>query len=155
MLKKAKIAVLVSGGGTNLQAIIDAEKAGKIKHGSVTLVISNNPDAYALTRAENSGIKNIAIYKKALKSHSEVEEILIDTLKKHEIDLIVKEDIYLPAEVKAKKKKGLEQLRNELYAAQMEDARMEAELAGIRTKIADYVTNNNLKWAKERGWDSN
>ena len=89
MLKKAKIAVLVSGGGTNLQAIIDAEKAGKIKHGSVTLVISNNPDAYALTRAENSGIKNIAIDKKALKSHSEFEEILIDTLKKHEIDLIV------------------------------------------------------------------
>lgn len=75
--------------------------------------------------------------------------------RKHEIDLIVKEDIYLPADVKAKKKKGLEQLRNELYAAQMEDARMEAELAGIRVKIADYVTNNNLKWAKERGWDSN
>ena len=75
--------------------------------------------------------------------------------RKHEIDLIVKEDIYLPADVKAKKKKGLEQLRNELYAAQMEDARMEAKLADIRVKIADYVTNNNLKWAKERGWDSN
>lgn len=75
--------------------------------------------------------------------------------RKHEIDLIVKEDIYLPADVKAKKRKNLEQLRNELYAAQMEDARMEAELAGIRTKIADYVINNNLKWAKERGWDSN
>ena len=75
--------------------------------------------------------------------------------RKHEIDLIVKEDIYLPADVKAKKRKGLEQLRNELYAAQMEDARMEAELAGIRVKIADYVTINNLKWAKERGWDSN
>lgn len=75
--------------------------------------------------------------------------------RKHEIDLLVKEDIYLPIDVKAKKRKGLEQLRNELYAAQMEDARMEAELAGIRTKIADYVTNNNLKWAKARGWDSN
>ena len=75
--------------------------------------------------------------------------------RKHEIDLIVKENIYLPADVKAKKKKSLERLRNELYAAQMEEARMEAELAGIRTKIADYVTNNNLKWAKERGWDSN
>lgn len=74
--------------------------------------------------------------------------------RKHEIDLLVKEDIYLPTDVKAKKRKGLEQLRNELYAAQMEDARMEAELAGIRTKIADYVINNNLKWAKERGWDS-
>ena len=75
--------------------------------------------------------------------------------RKHEIDLIVKEDIYLPTDVKAKKRKGLEQLRNELYAAQMEDARMQAELAGIRIKIADYVTNNNLKWARERGWDSN
>ena len=75
--------------------------------------------------------------------------------RKHEIDLIVKENIYLPADVKAKKRKGLEQLRNELYAAQMEDARMQAELAGNRIKIADYVINNNLKWAKERGWDSN
>lgn len=74
--------------------------------------------------------------------------------RKHEIDLIVKENIYLPADVKTKKKKGLERLRNELYAAQMEDARMEAELAGIRTKIADYVIINNLKWAKERGWDN-
>lgn len=74
--------------------------------------------------------------------------------RKHEIDLIVKEDIYLPADIKIKKKKGLERLRNELYAAQMEDVRMEAELAGIRAKIADYVTNNNLKWAKERGWDN-
>ncbi len=89
MLKKAKIAVLVSGGGTNLQAIIDAEKSGKIKHGEITLVISNNPDAYALKRAEESGIKNIVIDKKSLKSHSEFEEILIDTLEKHNIDLIV------------------------------------------------------------------
>lgn len=74
--------------------------------------------------------------------------------RKHEIDLIVKEDIYLPTDVKAKKKQELERLRNELYAAQMEDTRMEAELAGIRVKIADYVTNNNLKWARERGWDN-
>lgn len=75
--------------------------------------------------------------------------------RKDKIDLIVKGNIYLPVEVKAKKKKDLEQLRNELYAARMEYTRMEAELAGIRTKIADYVNNNNLKWAKERGWDSN
>ena len=89
MLRKAKVAVLVSGGGTNLQALIDAQKRGKIKSGEITLVISNNPDAYALKRAEASGIKNIAIDKKSLKSHAEFEEILIDTLKKNDIDLIV------------------------------------------------------------------
>lgn len=89
MLRKAKVAVLVSGGGTNLQALIDAQKSGKIKSGEITLVISNNPDAYALKRAEASGIKNIAIDKKSLKSHGEFEEILIDTLKKNDIDLIV------------------------------------------------------------------
>ena len=89
MLEKAKVAVLVSGGGTNLQALIDAQKSGRIKHGEIVLVISNNPDAYALKRAEMSGIENIAIDKKSLKSHSEFEEVLIKTLENHNIDLIV------------------------------------------------------------------
>ena len=89
MLEKAKVAVLVSGGGTNLQALIDAQKSGRIKHGEIVLVISNNPDAYALKRAEMSGIENIAIDKKSLKSHSEFEEVLIKTLEDHNIDLIV------------------------------------------------------------------
>ena len=57
MLKKAKVAVLVSGGGTNLQALIDASRAGIIKSGEISLVLSNKAGAYALTRAENAGIK--------------------------------------------------------------------------------------------------
>ena len=55
-MKKAKIAVLVSGGGTNLQALIDAQSAGKIASGTLALVISNNPKAFALQRAANAGI---------------------------------------------------------------------------------------------------
>ena len=53
---KVRIAVLVSGGGTNLQALIDAQKAGIIKHGKISLVISNNPEAFAITRAEQANI---------------------------------------------------------------------------------------------------
>ena len=89
MLEKAKVAVLVSGGGTNLQALIDAQKSGRIKHGEIVLVISNNPNAYALKRAEENGIENIAIDKKSLKSHSEFEQVLIKTLEDHNIDLII------------------------------------------------------------------
>ena len=55
-MKKANIAVLVSGGGTNLQALIDAQSAGIINSGEIKLVISNNPNAYALERAKNAGI---------------------------------------------------------------------------------------------------
>ena len=55
-MKKANIAVLVSGGGTNLQALIDAQSAGIISSGEIKLVISNNPNAYALERAKNAGI---------------------------------------------------------------------------------------------------
>ena len=55
--RKVKIAVLVSGGGTNLQALIDAERSGIIRSGEIALVVSSKPDAYALTRAANAGIK--------------------------------------------------------------------------------------------------
>ena len=63
MLDKARVAVLVSGGGTNLQAIIDAEKSGIIKSGEVVLVVSNNKDAYALERARNNEIETAVILK--------------------------------------------------------------------------------------------
>ena len=59
-----RIAVLVSGGGTNLQALIDAQTSGIIKSGEITLVISNNPGAYALERAKNAGIKTAVVNKK-------------------------------------------------------------------------------------------
>ena len=64
--QKAKIAVLVSGGGTNLQALIDAQVNGIINSGVISLVISNNANAYALTRAENAGIATSVVTKKSL-----------------------------------------------------------------------------------------
>lgn len=86
---KAKIAVLVSGGGTNLQALIDAQNSGVIKSGEIKLVISNNADAYALTRAENAGIKAIYISKKELKTQEAFERAVIAALEENGIDLIV------------------------------------------------------------------
>lgn len=84
-----KIAVLVSGGGTNLQAILNAEKKGIIKSGKVTLVISNNPSAYALKRAQRAGVKSMVISKKELKSQEAFESALIDALDKEGVTLIV------------------------------------------------------------------
>lgn len=86
---KIKVAVLVSGGGTNLQAIIDAEAAGIIKHGTVSLVISNNPNAYALTRAVNAGISTVVISSKEYKEQDIFEEKLINTLEENGIGIIV------------------------------------------------------------------
>ncbi len=80
----ANIAVLVSGGGTNLQALIDAEKAGIIKSGKITLVISNKPDAYALERAKKNNINSLYIEKGA-----EFEQKLITALDENGIDLII------------------------------------------------------------------
>ena len=81
------IAVLVSGGGTNLQALINAQMDGIVKSGKITLVISNNPDAYALTRAKNSGIKTAVVSKKELGDGFEDE--LIKALEENNIDFIV------------------------------------------------------------------
>ena len=64
---------MVSGGGTNLQALIDAEKSGVIKSGTIVLVISNNPDAYALHRADEAGIKSVTITKRSCGSQSAFE----------------------------------------------------------------------------------
>ena len=85
----AKIAVMVSGGGTNLQALIDAQKSGVIKSGKIELVISNNADAYALTRAENAGIKTAVVSKKALGSQDAFEEKLVSVLEENDIELII------------------------------------------------------------------
>ena len=88
-MKQAKIAVLVSGGGTNLQALIDAEQSGIIKSGKISLVISNNAGAYALTRAQNAGIPTAVISKKELGSQTAFEDKLLATLSEAGIDLIV------------------------------------------------------------------
>ena len=68
-MKKTKIAVFVSGGGTNLQALIDSEKIGALAHGEIVLVVSDKADAYALTRAKDNGIKTAVVVKKSL-AHS-------------------------------------------------------------------------------------
>ena len=86
---KANIAVLVSGGGTNLQALIDAEKGGIIKSGSIKLVVSNNSGAYALERAKNAGINTCVVLKSQVGSQEAFENKLIDILDENNIDLIV------------------------------------------------------------------
>lgn len=84
---KAKIAVLVSGGGTNLQALIDAQQSGIITSGEISLVISNNPEAYALERARKAGIKTAVCNKKELGNSFEDE--LIKVLEDNGTDIIV------------------------------------------------------------------
>ena len=86
---KANIAVLVSGGGTNLQALIDAEKSGIIKSGTISLVVSNKEGAYALQRAENAGIKTKTVLKSELGSQEAFEKALIDALEEANTDIIV------------------------------------------------------------------
>jgi phosphoribosylglycinamide formyltransferase-1 len=86
---KAKIAVLVSGGGTNLQALIDAENAGIIKSGKISLVISNNPDAYALERAKKFGVPGAVITRKECGSKEAFEDALQAVLERNGTDLII------------------------------------------------------------------
>ena len=87
MNKKAKVAVFVSGGGTNLQAMIDASACGKMPHSEIALVVSNRRDAYALTRAKNAGIPTVTIEKKD--DPERFEDRLAETVSEHSIDLIV------------------------------------------------------------------
>lgn len=88
-VKKARIAVLVSGGGTNLQALLDAQKSGAIRSGEICLVISNVPNAYALTRAEGAGIPTRTITKKEQGGQENFEKALRGALEEFRIDLIV------------------------------------------------------------------
>lgn len=89
MENKVKIAVLVSGGGTNLQALIDAERDGIIKSGTISLVVSNVRDAYALTRAKNAGIETLTVSKKELGSQDAFEEKIISELDARGVELII------------------------------------------------------------------
>ena len=88
-MEKARIAVLVSGGGTNLQALIDAQSAGILTSGAIALVISNNPGAYALERAAKAGIPGVVVTKKDCGSQAAFEQKLKDLLTENNIDLIV------------------------------------------------------------------
>ena len=83
------IGVLVSGGGTNLQKLIDAEKAGNIQNGKLRVVIASNPEAYALKRAEQAGIEHFALRRKDYPDVDTYSQALIDALKERNIDLVV------------------------------------------------------------------
>ena len=83
------IVVLVSGGGTNLQALIDAQLAGKIPNGKITCVISSNPNAYALERAKNNNIDTAVIRRKDYTSQREYDNALVSLLQSKNADLVV------------------------------------------------------------------
>ena len=88
MNNKVNIAVLVSGGGTNLQALIYAQKSGILTNGEIKLVVSSNKNAYALKRAENAGIKTAVCERKVI-SQKEFEESILNALEKEKIEVIV------------------------------------------------------------------
>lgn len=85
----AKIAVLVSGGGTNLQALIDAQESGILHSGKIALVVSNAAGAYALERARKAGIPGVTLLKKQLGGQAQFEAALQKTLEEYGIDVIV------------------------------------------------------------------
>ena len=86
---KTRIAVLVSGGGTNLQAILDAQAAGKLEDGEIVLVIASNSRAFALQRAEKAGVPAVVCSRKALGSQEAFEEAISKALTDHGVELIV------------------------------------------------------------------
>lgn len=88
MLNKARIAVLVSGGGTNLEALLNAQEAGALPHGEIVLVLSSNPEAYALERAKCRGVPAIPLSRKQL-GQEPFEAALMEALTQYRVDLVV------------------------------------------------------------------
>lgn len=88
MLNKARIAVLVSGGGTNLEALLNAQEAGALPHGEIVLVLSSNPEAYALERAKRRGVPAIPLFRKQL-GQEPFEAALMEALTQYRVDLVV------------------------------------------------------------------
>ena len=84
-----KVGVMVSGGGTNLQAILDAVDAGKIRNASIEVVVSNNPGAYALERAKNHGIPAVCLSPKDFESREAFNEACLAKVDEYDLDLIV------------------------------------------------------------------
>ena len=83
------IAVLVSGGGTNLQALLDSEARGENPNGRITLVVASKPGVYALERAAKAGVEGCVVRRKDYASSEDFDEALLKTLKDHNIDLVV------------------------------------------------------------------
>ena len=88
-MTKTKIAVFVSGGGTNLQALIDAQASGILRSGEIVLVVASRPTAYALERAKKAGIKGVVCSKKELGGQEAFEAAISAALKEHGIELII------------------------------------------------------------------
>ena len=84
-----KLAVLVSGGGTNLQAVMDAMDAGTITNAQISVVISNNPNAYALERAKNHGIEAVCISPKNFPDRENFNQALLAKIQSYGVDLVV------------------------------------------------------------------
>ena len=84
-----RIAVLVSGGGTNLQALLDAQRAGKLPHGEIVLVVSNKAGVYALERAAQAGVPSAVLSPKELGGQQAFEAALLALLAEHQVDMIV------------------------------------------------------------------
>lgn len=88
-MKQANIAVFVSGGGTNLQALIDARSRGELPSGKLALVVSSKPDVYALKRAEAAGIPSVVVSRKSCADQTEFETRILAALEAYRVDLIV------------------------------------------------------------------
>ncbi len=88
-MEKKKIGVLVSGGGTNLQALIDAEKRGELASGTIAVVIASKPGVFALERAAKAGIEGICVERKAFSDKASFEAALLSELKAREIDILI------------------------------------------------------------------
>ena len=88
-MSKARIAVLVSGGGTNLQALLDAERAGRIPHGEIVLVLSSKPGVFALERAAAAGVPSVVCSRRDAASQEAFEDALLAALAEARVDLVV------------------------------------------------------------------
>lgn len=84
-----RIAVLVSGGGTNLQALIDAKQAGKMPHGDIVLVVASRPDAYAIERAKQAGIESVVVRRKDYENPEDYDTAMLEVLRSHDIEEVI------------------------------------------------------------------
>ena len=92
MLTKARIAVFVSGGGTNLQALLDSEARGENPNGKITLVVASKPGVFALERAAKAGVEGCVVRRKDYATSEEFDAALLETLRAHKIDLVARKD---------------------------------------------------------------